>query len=92
MIHLKVVFGEYLTPVIIMLQEVHRQSSEAILVDSWIRKNFVLSNVDGTQRYFTLMMVSRYPFKPNLLCKRAEHISTVDSFCFSTWLIEALNK
>jgi tyrosyl-DNA phosphodiesterase 2 len=59
MAHLKELFGDPPPPLVIMLQEVHYQSLAAILAHSWIRNNFVLSNVDAPQRYFTLMMVSQ---------------------------------
>ena len=59
MAHLKEVFGDPPPPLVIMLQEVHSQSLEAILSHSWIRDNFVLSNVEAPGRYFTLMMVSQ---------------------------------
>ena len=59
MAHLKEVFGDSPPPLVIMLQEVHSQSLEAILSHSWIRNNFVLSNVEAPSRYFTLMMVSQ---------------------------------
>ena len=59
MAHLKEVFGHPPPPLVIMLQEVHGQSLEAILSHSWIRDNFVLSNVEAPSRYFTLMMVSQ---------------------------------
>ena len=60
MAYLKEVFGDPPLPVVIMLQETHWQSLTAILADSWIRKNFVLSNIDAPQSYFTLMMVSQH--------------------------------
>ena len=59
MAHLKEVFGDPPLPLVIMLQEVDSQSLAAILTHSWIRDNFVLSNVEAPPRYFTLMMVSR---------------------------------
>ena len=59
MAHLKEVFGDPPPPLVVMLQEVHSQSLEAILSHSWIRNNFVLSNVEAPDRYFTLMMVSQ---------------------------------
>lgn len=58
MAHLKEVFGDPPPPLVIMLQEVNSQSLAAILTHSWIRNNFVLSNVEAPQNYFTLMMVS----------------------------------
>ena len=59
MAHLKEVFGDPPPPLVIMLQEVNSQSLAAILTHSWIRNNFVLSNVEAPQNYFTLMMVSQ---------------------------------
>ena len=59
MVHLKEVFGDPPPPLVIMLQEVDSQSLAAILTHSWIRNNFVLSNVEAPPKYFTLMMVSR---------------------------------
>lgn len=58
--HLKEIFGNPPPPLVIMLQEVHRQSLEAILNHSWIRENFVLSNTDAPRGHFTLMMVSQH--------------------------------
>lgn len=60
MAHLKEIFGDPPPPLVIMLQEVHSQSLAAILAHSWIRQNFVLSNVDAPHNYFTLMMVSQH--------------------------------
>lgn len=59
MAYLKEVFGDPPPPLVIMLQEVHSQSLEAIVSHSWIRNNFVLSNIEPPPRYFTLMMVSQ---------------------------------
>ena len=60
MTHLKDVFGDPPTPLVIMLQEVHSDSLVAILEHSWIKKNFTISNVDAPERYFTLIMVSQH--------------------------------
>jgi hypothetical protein len=60
MAHLREVFGDPPPPLVIMLQQVHYQSLEAIFEQSWIRENFVVSNTDAPQRYFTLMMVSQH--------------------------------
>ncbi|KAH8586655.1 hypothetical protein B0O99DRAFT_678626 [Bisporella sp. PMI_857] len=57
--HLKEVFGNSPTSMIIILQGVHRQSLEAICKTSWIRENFVLSNAKAPQPCFTLVMASR---------------------------------
>ena len=57
--HLKELFGSSPPPLVIMVQEVTSEALAAILTHLWVRINFVLSNVVASQRYFTLIMVSR---------------------------------
>ena len=58
--YLKDLFGDPPPAMVVMLQEVHDHSLTAILAHQWIRKNFVLSNAEAPQRYFTIVMVSRH--------------------------------
>lgn len=73
--HLQRLFGEAPPPLVIMVQEVHCESLEAILSHGWTRKYFMSSNIESPQRYFTLMLVSKHvqsenwfriPFQSNM--------------------------
>ena len=60
MTHLKDLFGDPPPPIVVMLQEVHRDSLLAILAHPWVRKTFAVSDVEGPGAYFTLLMVSNH--------------------------------
>jgi tyrosyl-DNA phosphodiesterase 2 len=51
--HLKGIFGEEPGPLVIMLQEVRRESLQVIMENSWVQRNFVLSNVDPPESIYT---------------------------------------
>lgn len=56
--YLKSLFGDPSPPMVIMLQEVRKESLSAIQEHPWIRENFMLSDLDPPGRYFTVMLVS----------------------------------
>ena len=51
--HLEGLFGEVSGPLIVMLQEVRHKSLQVILKNSWVPRNFVLSNVDPPESLYT---------------------------------------
>lgn len=51
--HLRALFGEVPGNLVIMLQEVRRESLQAILENSWVQRNFVLTNVDPPESLYT---------------------------------------
>ena len=57
--HLEEVFSDLSSPLVIVLQEVHRESLSAILEHSWIRENFAVSNAHAPRGNFTLIIVSQ---------------------------------
>ncbi|KAL9607937.1 MAG: hypothetical protein Q9167_007198 [Letrouitia subvulpina] len=63
MSHLEEIFGDSPPSLVVMLQEVNSQSLAAILTHAWVRNNFVLSNIEAPQRYFTLMTSRRVQAK-----------------------------
>ena len=60
MTHLEDLFGDPPPPIVVMLQEVHRDSLLTILAYPWVKKNFAVSDVEGPEIYFTLIMVSNH--------------------------------
>lgn len=44
--HLRGIFGEVQDPLVVMFQDVRRESLQAILENSWVQRNFLLSKVD----------------------------------------------
>ncbi|ERF77113.1 hypothetical protein EPUS_08680 [Endocarpon pusillum Z07020] len=51
--HLTGLFGEEPGPLVVMLQEVQRESLQAIMDNSWVQRNFVLSNVEPPESIYT---------------------------------------
>ena len=51
--HLKGLFGEEPGSLVIMLQEVRYESLEAIMDNSWVQRNFVLSDVEPPESIYT---------------------------------------
>ena len=51
--HLKGLFGEVSAPLVIMFQEVRRESLQVILESPWVQRNFVLSNSEPPESAYT---------------------------------------
>lgn len=51
--HLNELFGEVSRPLVVMLQEVRRESLQVILDNAWVQRNFILSDVDPPASLYT---------------------------------------
>jgi len=51
--HLRELFGEVQGPLVVMLQEVRRESLQVILENSWVQAHFVLSNINCPESLYT---------------------------------------
>jgi tyrosyl-DNA phosphodiesterase 2 len=58
--YLENIFRDASSPLVIMLQEVHRESLSAIVKHQWVRDNFAVSNVHVARNFTTTIMVSQY--------------------------------
>ncbi|PMD54864.1 uncharacterized protein K444DRAFT_617327 [Hyaloscypha bicolor E] len=58
--YLEEIFRDASSPLVITLQEVHRESLSAIVKHQWVRENFAVSNMHVARNFSTTIMVSRH--------------------------------
>ncbi|KAL8690152.1 MAG: hypothetical protein Q9218_004335 [Villophora microphyllina] len=59
--HLKALFETYPHPsMVVMLQEVHKDSLPVILAKPWVQDNFVISELENAQEISNFMMISKH--------------------------------